>query len=166
MTPRQLSLELRRGVDPDLTRRRWIIGISLLGTLAGQVVALYQTGIIRRLPDLPMEPFDSNEVSASNHASQRMQTPAALPMIVSLGLTACLAAAGGINRARTHPALPIALGVKTLVDVATTAELGREEWKENRALCAYCQATTLGTIVSAVLALPEALKAMRHSRGR
>jgi hypothetical protein len=29
MNPRQLSHELREDVTPDLTRRRWIVGLSL-----------------------------------------------------------------------------------------------------------------------------------------
>jgi len=36
-----------------------------------------------------------------------------------------------------------------------------EEWKDNRALCAYCQAATLVSLASFVLALPEAGRALR-----
>lgn len=42
MNPTQLSRELREGQSPELTNRRWIIGLSLLGAAAGQVVTLYQ----------------------------------------------------------------------------------------------------------------------------
>lgn len=53
MNPTQLSHELRNGQSPDLTRRRWIIGLSLVTVVAGQIVTLYQTGIIKHLPDPP-----------------------------------------------------------------------------------------------------------------
>jgi hypothetical protein len=44
MEPQQLSRELREGNSPDLIRRRWIIGLSMLGVTMGQIVSLYQTG--------------------------------------------------------------------------------------------------------------------------
>ncbi|MFI7575749.1 hypothetical protein [Micromonospora sp. NPDC049497] len=45
-------------------------------------------------------------------------------------------------------------------------ELGREEWRDNRALCAYCQVATLASAASAVLALPEARRALRRLLSR
>jgi hypothetical protein len=45
MDPKQLSEELRQGKNPHMTRRRWIIGLSMLGGWMGQAVTLYQTGI-------------------------------------------------------------------------------------------------------------------------
>lgn len=53
MEPKQLSQELRQGKNPDMTRRRAIIGLSMLGGSMGQLVTLYQTGIVSHLPDPP-----------------------------------------------------------------------------------------------------------------
>jgi hypothetical protein len=50
--------------------------------------------------------------------------------------------------------------------LATTVKLAREEWSENRAFCAYCQAATLASFASVAFALPEAGKAARHLLGR
>lgn len=44
-------------------------------------------------------------------------------------------------------------------------KLGREEWGENRALCAYCQVATACSLASAALALPEAADAARNLLG-
>lgn len=44
MDPKQLSHELRKGKTPDLTRRRWVVGLSLLGVTVGQIVSLYSGG--------------------------------------------------------------------------------------------------------------------------
>lgn len=165
MTPRQLSHELREGQSPDLNRRRWIVGLSLLGAAMGQVVGLYQTGILKTLPDPPVGPFDSPRVDASDYAYKRFKTPDALMMVVSYGMTAWLAGAGGIDRAKDDPWLPIATALKTFGDAATALELGREEWAENKALCAYCQVATIASIASAALAVPEALQAIDHLRG-
>lgn len=35
MDPKQLSQELRQGQNPYMTRRRWIIGLSMLGGSMG-----------------------------------------------------------------------------------------------------------------------------------
>ena len=161
MDPRRLSEELREGVSADLTRRRWVVGLSLVGTAAGAIVSLYQTGILRTLPDPPLGIFDSARVDASSYGYKRLQTPDALMMVVSYGITAWLAGAGGKERARALPWLPIAMSLKIVGDVLTAIELGREEWQENRALCAYCQLATLCSLVSAALAYPEARKALR-----
>ena len=162
MNPTQLSRELREGQSPDLTNRRWIIGLSLLGAAAGQIVTMYQTGIIKRLPDPPIPYVDSNKVNASDYAYKRMDTPDAVLMIITYGLTAWLAAAGGKNRAQDKPWLPIALGVKTLADVATNLTLAQEEWQENKAFCAYCQTASVLSIASTALAVPEMTKALRN----
>ena len=161
MNPTQLSRELREGQSPELTNRRWIIGLSLLGAAAGQIVTLYQTGIIKRLPDPPIPYVDSNKVNASDYAYKRLNTPDAVMMIVTYGLTAWLAAAGGKDRARKQPWLPIALGAKILADVGTNLQLASEEWAENKAFCAYCQTASALSIASAALAVPEVIKAVR-----
>ena len=161
LPPRVLSRELRFQTGPDLRRRRWVLGLSLLGTVAGQIVALFQMGLIRRLPDPPVGPFDSTRVNASDYAYSRLQTPDAALMLVNYGVTAALASAGGADRAERNPALPLALAAKTGWDAVSALRLGVEEWKENRALCAYCQAATLVSLASFVLALPEAGRAWR-----
>ncbi|HEX8657079.1 MAG TPA: vitamin K epoxide reductase, partial [Hymenobacter sp.] len=88
-SPQQLSHELRQGSSPDLTRRRWILGLSLVGTAMGQIVSLYQTGIVKHLPDPPPHRlFNADKVDASTYAYKRLATPDALIMVVSYGLTA------------------------------------------------------------------------------
>ncbi|RIV21590.1 vitamin K epoxide reductase [Fibrisoma montanum] len=161
MNPTQLSHELREEQSADLTNRRWIVGLSLLGVAAGQIVSLYQTGIIKHLPDPPVPIFNSDKVDASDYAYKRLQTPDALMMVVTYGLTAWLAGAGGKNRAEDQPWLPIATGAKALLDVGTAAQLAREEWQENKAFCAYCQAATVASVASVALAVPEMIRAFR-----
>jgi uncharacterized membrane protein len=159
--PRVLSRELRLQTGPDLRRRRWVFGLSLLGTLAAQIVSLLQMGLIQRLPDPPVGPFDSDRVDSSDYAYSRLETPDGALMLVSYGVTAALAAAGGADRAERHPALPLALAAKAGFDAVTALQLAREEWNENRAFCAYCQAATLAFLASFALALPEAGRAWR-----
>lgn len=166
MSPTQLSRELREGQSPELTNRRWIVGLSLLGAAAGQIVSLYQTGIIKHLPDPPIRIFNSDKVDASDYAYKRLQTPDALMMVVTYGLTAWLAGAGGKNRAETQPWIPVAMGAKVLTDVATNLKLAQEEWSENKAFCAYCQAASVLSMASVALAAPEVVRAVRNLFGR
>lgn len=165
ITPERLSAELRAGENADLKRRRWIIGLSFLGAAIGQVVALYQVGIVRRLPSLPGRLFDANKVDASNYAYKRMRTPDGLIMVATYALTAWLAGAGGKDRATESPLLPIAMGAKTAYDAATCVKLAQEEWRDNKAFCEYCQVATVASFISLALALPEVIRAVRRLRG-
>jgi hypothetical protein len=167
MEPKQLSEELRQGKNPHMSRRRAIIGLSMLGGSMGQLVTLYQTGIISHLPDPPgQELFDADRVDASNYAYNKFNSPDGPIMVANYAITAWLAAAGGIDRARRNPLLPIAMGIKLVLDGVTNVELAREEWSENKAFCEYCQVATLCTFASIVLAAPEIVTAIRSLLGR
>jgi hypothetical protein len=164
MSPTQLSHELRNAQSPNMQRRRWIVGLNLLGAAMGQIVSLYQTGIVKGLPDPPAGPFDSARVDASDYAYKRLRTPDALMMVVSYGVTAWLAGADGEDRPRTNPKLPLAMGAKIAGDIGTALQLAREEWGENEALCFYCQVATVCSVASFALAVPEMMEAARNVR--
>jgi uncharacterized membrane protein len=167
MEPQQLSQELRQGKNPHMSRRRAIIGLSMLGGSMGQLVTLYQTGIVSHLPDPPgQEIFDADRVDASNYAYNKFNSPDGPIMVANYAITAWLAAAGGLDRARRNPLLPIAMGVKLVLDGVTNVELAREEWSENKAFCEYCQVATVCSIASIVLAVPEVMTAFRTLLGR
>lgn len=166
MNPRQLSEELRTGQSGDLTRRRWIVGLSLVGAAMAEVVSLYQIGILKKLPDPPIPLFDSSKVDASTYAYKRFDTPDGLMMLANYGITAWLAGAGGQHRATQRPFLPVAMGVKTWVDAVGAAVLTQEEWKENKKLCFYCQVALVSSIASAVIAVPEMIKGIRILLGK
>lgn len=166
MDPTRLSRELRTGHTSDLERRRWAFGLSLAGAAIGGLVGAYQLGLIRRLPDPPFGPFDSEKVDASDYAYGRLDTPDGALMLLTYSVTACLIAAGGMDRARTRPWLPIAAAAKSVYDVATAAKLAQEEWAENEALCFYCQTATALTVVSTALTLPEAARGAQELLGR
>jgi uncharacterized membrane protein len=161
MDPTELSRELRTDSTPDMTRRRWIIGLSILNSAVGALVGAYQTGIFKHLPD-PPGPFDADRVDASDYAYKRIDTPDGLLMMTTFGVTAILAGMGGTNRAEDKPWVPVALAAKSVYDVATAAKLAQEEWQTNRALCAYCQVASALTVVVAALAMPEAARAVKR----
>ena len=166
MDPTTLSRQLRTAETDDLRRRRALVALSNVGALAGVVVSLYQTGVVSHLPDLPGKIWNSDKVDASDYAYKRYDTPDALIMTVSYGLTALLAGAGGKDRAERRPWLPVALAAKVLTDAAFAVKLGREEWAENKALCWYCQSATLASLASVPLVLPEAVEGLKRIFGR
>lgn len=157
----QLSRELREGHGEDLARRRLVIGLSLVGTVMAQIVSAYQTGLVKHLPDPPLDVFDADKVDASAYAYKRFRTPDGLMMLTNYGITAWLAGAGGRDRATNEPLLAVATGLKVLGDALTALELGREEWRDNRKLCAYCQVATLVSLASVALVWPETTRAVR-----
>ena len=162
--PSELSAYLRTGSDPEVRRRRALVGLSLVGMVMGQVVTALQTGLVHTLPD-PPGPFDSARVDASDYA-YRSGAPDGPAMLATYALTALLASAGGQDRASYRPVLPLLTAAKVAADVVTCVALAREEWRENRALCAYCQLATVVSVVSLPLALPEARRAWAARRGR
>ena len=162
LAPSQLSHELRLEASPDLTRRRWGIALSLVGAAIGGVVTAYQTGIIKRLPDiLPGRIWDAEKVDASDYAYKRLQTPDATLMVGTYAVTAAIISAGGKSRAEQAPVLPIAAALKAAFDFITCVKLGREEWAENKALCSWCQVATAISAVTLALTLPEAVRASK-----
>jgi uncharacterized membrane protein len=161
MEPRQLSQELRKEDNPDLSRRRLIVGLSMLGATMAEAVSLYQVGIVDQLPDPPIPGIDSSKVDASDYAYSMFDTPDGFIMLVNYSITALLAGAGGADRATQAPFLPIAMAAKTLIDSIVALRLARIEWRDNEALCAYCQVATLCSLASFVLAIPEANRAFQ-----
>src|SRR3954462_11199923 len=54
MTPTQLSDELRHGTGNDLRRRRAVVGLALGSAAVMGLISLYQTGLVRTLPEPPV----------------------------------------------------------------------------------------------------------------
>jgi hypothetical protein len=47
----------------------------MLSTACMGVASLYQTGVVRRIPELPLALFDANRVEASAQAYQLLRMP-------------------------------------------------------------------------------------------
>ena len=162
LEPSELSHQLREELSPDLQKRRIGIGLSLAGAVIAGVVTAYQTGLIKRLPDiLPGQVWDAEKVDASDYAYRNLQMPDGPMMMVTYGLTAMAIAAGGKDRARQNPALPLVAAGKAMADLATCAGLAVVEWRENKALCSWCQVATAISAATVALTMPEAIDSLR-----
>jgi uncharacterized membrane protein len=161
MKPSELSKELREGQSPFLQARRTLVALSFLGVAIGKIVSLYQIGIIKHLPDPPLDVFDSDKVDASDYAYKRFATPDAFLMVLTYGTTAWLAGAGREDRAEKTPLWVQLMFGKIALDIGTNLMLAREEWAENKKLCFYCQSATVLSILSLIVAWPEFKKSIR-----
>jgi uncharacterized membrane protein len=159
----RLSYELRRGRGPELARRRGVIGLSLFSIASIGLVALYQSGVLRRLPDVPGRWFDAEDVAAVPDAYRAGLGDAFLGL-GSYAATAALAAAGERHRAVSHPWLPLALLAKVTADATVALNLTRYQWRRSRAFCIWCLLTTAATLASLPLAVPEAVAAIQQLR--
>lgn len=158
---RKLSHELRTETSPDLRRRRGVVGLSLLASASMGVIALYQTGLIRHLPEPPLPRMDADKVDASAEAYEKFLVPDAILGLGSYAATMGLAAMGGKDRAREMPLIPLALAAKVAFDVANAARLSIDQWTKQRAFCFWCLIAAAATFAMAPLVVPEALEARR-----
>ncbi len=128
------------------------------------LISLYQTGVIKSLPDPPLPYFDSEKVNAGAEAYSKLPMPDAPLGLGSYAATLGLAAMGGENRAEEKPWIPLAFAAKTLVDAAQAGKLTVDQWTNHRAFCVWCLAAAACTFATVPLALPEARKALRNVR--
>ena len=165
MKPEELSEQLRNGTGELLRRRRGIVGLALTAAGSMGVVSLFQTGIIKHLPDPPLPYMDSDKVDAAGEAYAMLGTPDAALGLGSYAATLGLAAMGGEDRATESPWIPLALVAKVLFDAAQAGKLTMDQWTKHRAFCIWCLVAAGATFATVPLALPEARIALRSIRG-
>ena len=165
LSPEELSSDLREGSSGFLKRRRYIVGLSLFsaGVMGG--TALYQMGIIRKIPEPPWTKFNAEKVNGSGEAYSHLATPDALLGLVSYGMTACLAGAGAQSRWKTHPLIPLAMAGKIMMDAVMAGKLTVDERTKYKAFCFWCLLTTAATFAALPLAVPEARAAIERFTG-
>ncbi len=163
-TSQELRAELQQGDSDDLRRRRAIIGLSLVGLGALGAVSLFQTGILKHLPDPPLPGFDSDKVNSSDTA-YALGVPDGTISVASLAANLPLAAFGGEDRARKQPLAPLLAAGKAVVEAAVSAWYFAQMPLKEKAWCGYCITGALANFGIAALSLPEAKKALATLRG-
>lgn len=161
---RKLSSDLREDDSGSVRRRRAVVGLSLLGSASLGVIALYQMGIIKHLPEPKLPYLDADKVDASPEAYEWLSTPDAILGVAGYGTSMILAAMGGKHRVKKQPYIPLALAAKTVLDVFNAGRLTREQWTKHRAFCIWCLVAAASTFVTVPFVLPEAAEAIRHLR--
>ncbi len=159
--PQQLRRELQEGKSEGLNNRRLIIGLSLLGIGAMTAVTLFQTGIIKHLPDPPIADFDSDKVNSSDTA-YALGTPDGTLSLASLAANIPLAAFGGANREETMPIVPILSAAKSTVEAAVSGWYFYQMPAKEGKWCGYCIMGALTNFGIAALTIIEAKKAWKN----
>jgi heme/copper-type cytochrome/quinol oxidase subunit 3 len=157
-----LGSGLRHDSRESLRRRRGIFGLFLAASASVSVIALYQLGILRRVPEPALPRFDSDKITGSAKAYSLLATPDAVLAMSSYAVTMTLAAMGSPDRANEQPLLPIALAAKIGFDAIVAAKYTLDEWREYRGLCFWCLLATAATFASLLLVIPEARTALRR----
>jgi uncharacterized membrane protein len=153
MKAEELRRELLYGNSKELKVRRNLIALSIIGLIDFGIISLYQTGIIKKLPDLPGKIFDSNQVNAAKDA-YLFGIPDGLISGTVYAVTASLAAAG-VHRRPGAKSVPTDLMLSGAVLGNT---LGAGYYLANMAfsqkkICLYCVTGAIINFISAGLVI-------------
>lgn len=159
--PQQLRKELQNSEKSDVNLRRAVIGLSLLGIGAMTAVSLFQTGIVKHLPDPPIDGFDSDKVNSSDTA-YALGVPDGTLSLASLAANIPLAAFGGENRAEEQPLIPLAIAAKSTVEAAVAGWYFYQMPTKEKAWCGYCILGAAANFGIAALTLAEAKRAWKN----
>ncbi len=158
----ELSRELRHGSGEFIERRRQVAALLLVSIGSMALISLYQMGIIRHLPEPPLPRLNADKVDASAAAYELLSMPDAVLGLSSYATTLMLAAAGGADRERTAPWLPLALAGKAAIDASQAAKLTWDQWAKHRAFCSWCLLAAGATFATVPLVIPEARAALQQ----
>ena len=159
LEPAQLRKELQEASNSDLRRRRAIIALSLFGMASMGAVSLLQTGIVKHLPDPPLNNFDSDQVNSSDIAYQ-LGAPDGTLSLAGLAMNVPIAGFGGADRAHKTPYLPIAASVKSGIEAIAAGWYFYQMPAKEKKWCAYCIGGAIANFGVFALTVPEALKAI------
>lgn len=159
----RVSDDLRLGTDAFLVRRRRTAALSLASIGSLGVVAAYQYGLIRHLPEPRLRLLAADRVDASGEAYQCLKAPDAALGLASAAVTLILAGVGDADRRHGRRWVPIALAAKALADASFALLLGVEQGTKHRRFCSWCLVSAAANVAVIPQVLPEALAAMRRT---
>jgi uncharacterized membrane protein len=143
-----------RAINPTFQRRRKIIALSVLGMADATLMVLRQSGIIQKLPDVPLRIFDANTVTTSTKAYDLGLPDSALSTL-AYGMTFTLASWGGDQTLYRKKWIDRALfGVCAANAMAGGQYLLNMIIKQKK-ICAYCITAASVNVIIAGLAWKE-----------
>jgi hypothetical protein len=158
----ELGRELREGSSLFLRRRRGILGLTFFSSAVLTGVALYQTGVLKKLPQPRWRGFDTEKVNGSAQAYSILAIPDGLLGLASYAVTACLVGAGSDDRSRIKPLLPITMGLKLFTDAVFAGKLTLDECRKFRAFSLWSLLAAGATFTALPLAIPETKAALHR----
>ncbi|GAC1391139.1 MAG: hypothetical protein NVS4B11_05470 [Ktedonobacteraceae bacterium] len=162
MTPEELSRQLRLSSGAFLPQRRGIVGLEMIAVSAMGLIALYQVGILKHLPELPLPFLDADRIDASAEAYSRFSTPDGILGLGNYAVTMGLAAMGGRDRDREQPWIPLALAAKVAFDTSQAIRLFFDQKTKYNAFCSWCLLAAATTLATVPLVIPETYATLRQ----
>jgi uncharacterized membrane protein len=161
--PAELSRRIRTDRGAGMQRRRGIGIASLLGIGSMAIVSLFQSGVIRHLPDPRRGNFHSDKVNSSEEAYS-YGGPDGPITIAAHAANLVLATTGGPDRAERHPWLPLVASAAAAAQAAVAAKyLFYQMPKVDKAWCPYCIFDAFMHFATFALTLPEAKSALQSA---
>ena len=162
----EVSSDLRTGRGDALRRRRRVGAMALSAAGSMGVVAAYQMGLLKHLPEPPLAALDADKVDASGEAYQYLKTPDAALGLASYAATLVLAGMGSDRRAQERPWIPLALAAKVGLDAVSGLYLTVEQASKHRRFCSWCLLAAGLSTAMVPQVVPEARTAWGHLRSR
>lgn len=153
--------DLRHGESKILQHRRAVAGLSIFSTAVLGAVALFQVGILHKLPNPPLSKFDADRVNGSEDAYSQLATPDALLGMASYAVTACLAGAGSEGRWKNARWIPLTLAAKASFDASMAAKLSVKQWTKFRTFSIWSLLVAGATFTALPLTFLEVRRALR-----
>lgn len=166
LSPDQLGRELRTESGPFLKRRRKILGLTFFSCGVLGYIALYQTGILKKLSEPRWRGLDAEKVNGSAQAYSILGVPDALLGFASYAVTACIAGLGPENRWQTHPLMALGMGLKVIGDASLAGKLTWDECRKYHAFSLWSLLAAAATWTALPLAMPETKEALRRLVGK
>ena len=160
LSPTAISKSLRTDNTEALRRKRKIVGLSALGLLDFSLISLYQSGVIKHLPDLPGNLFDSDYVNGSDEAYQ-LGAPDAPVSAMVYALNMVLATAGGTSKTGRHPAFDLLLGASLVANAGGAANYLINMITKQKKVCLYCVAGAAINFTALAVAWPDLKDSLR-----
>jgi uncharacterized membrane protein len=153
--------ELLHGRTNDLEKKRKIILLSALGLLDFGIISLYQTGVIKHLPDIDHPLFDSDRVNASEDAYM-FGAPDGPISALAYAVIMVLASAGGSKKTGRKAGLDLALGATIAGNAAGAVYYLQNMIFKQKKICLYCVTGACINIASAIIIAPAFLRSLKN----
>lgn len=152
----RVSNDLRLGAGELLHNRRMAAGLSLAAMGSLGVVAAYQFGLIKSVPEPAFKYLGASVVDASGEAYQMFRTPDSAIGLASQAVTLALIGAGTGNRSAERPWLPVLAAGKAVADAISAGYLTVEQVSRHRKLCSWCLGAAVANVAIIRYVAPEA----------
>jgi uncharacterized membrane protein len=152
---------LRTEHSQDIDRRRKVALLSAIGIADFSIISLLQSGVIRKLPDIPYPAvFDTNGINTSK-TSFEMGVPDATMSTVMHALEMVLATAGGSEKASRKPIFDVLLGGVVLGHALGAVRMTYDMFFKKKKICLYCLTGASLILSSAVIIAPSVLSSAK-----